>query len=265
MNDDNVILQNQHGAYEVDIVGMMHLLKTRKIPVGSFVVSLFADKNTHYLLDAYTVCQSVHKSHVLMLEEDMEEAVEKIKQLPGMGLTEIDFSSSGMDDFSDILGLDYDDEFDDFLMDESSMYLELDDLSMDALYMIYTPEVLKKAEEKPEAPHRSIIHYEEALHRLKNGENVYLDYGPHKFSLVTPKHTLSPDAVLTGVWAISTEAEKGPTDSTQMAAGDLNERLGAFLESVTPEGEQSETVEELKHDAEMDALLRKLKDLFKKE
>lgn len=261
------ISKTEFGAYEVDIVGMMYLLKNKKIPIDSVVVTCMKSDKAFVFLDTFLVGESINDTYILYVEDDDDDShVARLKTLPGLNVQVCDMPEDKAKELAkEILGDDYEEEDE---MDIISPYLEADDLMMDATFLVYPVDILLavKAEIKSEpkaAPKtenafsvpQNIIHYEEALHRLKNGETVSLDKtGDGHFELVNPGDALSPEDILKGVWSLSHVSMSFPT------VDEMADRLATFLSAVTPKHQQAVTKEDLMHDMTIAEFLNKLKD-----
>lgn len=252
MDNKLIIKKNQHGAYDVDIVGLMHILKHQLVPLQSTVIACMDPKGGQMLyLDTYIVEESLAGGYILLYnDEDMDNTVAHMNQLPGVSVAQL----SMPEDVQAMI-----DELDD---EEETPYLELDDMMMAARYLVYPKGLIDKAQLFNKESY-AIIHYEEALHRLKNGESVFVDYNNEDtFKRVAPNSQLTPEMILKGVWAISETSEAKDVASDKYSLNDLNERLEAFLSSVTSDEEEVESLSDITHDAEMLDFLNKLKDFF---
>ena len=125
-------------------------------------------------------------------------------------------------------------------IEEKSLF-ELTPFALNATYLvdIEPTAVPSKAE-------YSEIHYEEALHRMKNGESVFLDTeGKTSMQKCSKETTLSAEAILKGTWFIATEANNTKTKKKQttkrkqadLSPDNLFDRLDSFLSSQQQPGE----------------------------
>lgn len=121
-------------------------------------------------------------------------------------------------------------------IEEKSLF-ELTPFALNATYLVdIEPTAVPSKAEYTE------IHYEEALHRMKNGESVFLDTeGKASMQKCSKETHLSAEAILKGTWFITTETskpkakqkkKKSKTDNYPgISADTLFDRLDAFLSS----------------------------------
>lgn len=277
---DIYLNKSPEGFYHVDVTGLLYILKNKIVPVGSTVLGVLPastdwglSENERVYLDTYEVCASDGNHHILnLVETDWEEELSQLNDLPGTQVAFYDAESGeqvNQDELENIFGLSSEDFADlmDGAMDDLSPFLELDEVMMDAEYYVYPPGTdghqSSKAAEQPER--FEIIHYEEALHRMKHGEEVYVEKD-ETFTKKTNEDALTPDLLLEHTWAtsnrvkgIKTKEEKDIHNPINDIEGSLEERLSDYLY----EGKVTE--KEMSHDLDVLNLLQEIRDLLKDE
>ena len=260
MDGEILIEKNEDGVLRTDISGLMYMLKNKRISSDTVVVAVMGESlEEGDYISTYIVKESVTGANTLVCLMDEDELDIDTSDFPFD--TDSPFDSGDFLEETIGFSIEYDEE-----SFGESMFLELDELMMDCTYFIYPT--------KPTSKHYDIIHYEEALHRLRNGESVYIDYGKEEaFRKIDSSELLTPDMVIEGIWATSPdvkglkeESKKKNIDPFSNTHETLGERLEEFLKKDfqnSPNAPSKKKQREIIHDLTIDEFLNKLRDILR--
>lgn len=247
MDKDIYYEKDTNGSYKTDILGLIHLLKIKKFANDSIVVAIEGESMLDgQYIETYKIKETKDVQYLEFFDEETEfsESLFEFSESEKLAMEQ-----TLLNQFESI-GFDTDDISFEYGLADMEMGIMLDSEMMSATYFIYPAETQKK-----EHLSFKIIDYPEALQRLKENKEVYIDYSEGVFTLFDQeKDELLPGMLLDCIWAIPETYPR--TDITPETVID---RLSNWYTNKYP-GEM--TTEEAKHDFEMYLLLERLKELL---